>query len=131
MQPRGKGKEASNLQGEIKIKFTDSAKVLDEDNVQPLINPSQNNNDNKIDIIVTFAMACGETQNFSVPLYSGVFMFKQSIDPKRKVSIAILNLEPSPDEEGNSCGQPGYSRGRYCESLRFQNTILATTIDQV
>jgi len=73
----GKKQAESSQMGEVKIKYTDSSKYIMGDKMELLIrNPSVAQKPESIDIIVNFAMASGETENFSVPLYTGTFQFK-------------------------------------------------------
>ena len=73
------GKQASvntDAQGEIKIKFTDAAKKTPDSGMSQFSRePSNNSKPEVVEFIATFAMTLGETQNFSMPLYSGSFNF--------------------------------------------------------
>ena len=64
-------------QGEIRIKFTDSAKVSAERDPQPFFRePENKSKPEKIEFKVNFAMAYGSSMNFSMPIYSGTFTFR-------------------------------------------------------
>ena len=65
-----------NEQGEIRIKFTDTSKMLPSETITCLYKDPGPNRSEAIEVKVNFAMAYGETQNFSIPIYSGNFAYK-------------------------------------------------------
>ena len=72
-------------QGEIRIKYTDSAKALPSENAIPFYRDPGPNKSDTIEIKVNFAMAYGNTQNFSQPIYSGIFAYKCTFNGKRLI----------------------------------------------
>ena len=63
--------------GEVRIKYTDCSKVATGgEQTQLWREPGSLNRNENVEILVNFAMASGETQNFSMPIYSGTFSYK-------------------------------------------------------
>ena len=88
---RDKMGKGSSDQGEIRIKYTDSAKFLPTETPQLLFKDPGQGKSEAVEIKVNFSMAYGETQNFSQPIYSGIFAFKCTFSKKQSVS-AILTI---------------------------------------
>lgn len=72
----GKASTQDNQLGEVRIKYTDSSKTAMGGDVQMLWREPGTNRTESLEIKVGFAMASGETQNFSVPIYSGTFSYR-------------------------------------------------------
>ena len=88
----GASGHGKNDQGEIRIKYTDSAKTETNQNVQMLFKDPGQGRSEAVEIKVNFAMAYGDTQNFSLPIYSGNFAFKCTFskkenEPESKIDI--------------------------------------------
>ena len=84
------GQPGKNDQGEIRIKYTDSAKLETNQQVQLLHKDPGPNKSEAVEIKVNFAMAYGDTQNFSLPIYSGNFAFKCTFS-RKPVSAFFLS----------------------------------------
>ena len=80
-----------NEQGEIRIKFTDTSKMSASETVTLLYKDPGPNRSEAIEVKVNFAMAYGETQNFSIPIYSGNFAYKCTFS--RKIGESEKRLE--------------------------------------
>ena len=91
---KGEGKVNDNQLGEVRIKYTDCSKARETDNVQQLWRDPGLNRTEAVEIKVGFAMASGETQNFSVPIYSGTFSFK-CIFSNKEVSPFTFLIDPN------------------------------------
>ena len=72
-QPGHAEKGEKDVQGELKIKFTDCAKQPDM--TQAFMKDPPPGKPEQFVTTVEFAMAYGETQNFSQPIFSGFFSF--------------------------------------------------------
>ena len=58
-------------QSEIRIKYTDSTRMQPGDNPQQLYKDLGNAKKKVVEIKILFCLVYGETQNFSIPIYSG------------------------------------------------------------